>query len=517
MGICPAHDVVAVWAKKSDDWWLCVKTGRHLPMADGKKTIRADVTVVGGGLSGLVFALAVSAAGLDTVIIERRSRPMIDPGLRSGSKTGHRPAMESVMERAAERTKGAATELTKGAIKGPTNGPPKGAANAPRSAIQKDDRAQKSDPGMTTAVGRAARAMLSRLGVWDDLAHRAPIHSIRIEDIVSDRHLDFDRSETDGRCFGHIVINRQLIDALYRHCDRHRACRIVAPASIERIERGDAFAHVYTKGGDAIQTRLVVGADGRDSWVRKSAGIGISQRDYHQKAFVFTIRHQYPHAGRAWECFFPGGPLAVLPMADDAHGRHRSAVVWTMAAHLADRLVDDGTARAVFADRWGARLGALAIIEDAPRAVPLSLVRAHSNIAPRLALIGDAIHALHPVAGQGINLGWRDGAVLASVVIKAARRGDDIGGAAVLGAYDECRRPDITAMSAATDIVNRLYSHSHPVFRMARQIAFSAMSRSSVLRRLSMSYAMGLLPGMPPLLHDMASADDFSALSSTPL
>jgi 2-octaprenyl-6-methoxyphenol hydroxylase len=249
-----------------------------------------------------------------------------------------------------------------------------------------------------------------------------------------------------------MVANDALIAALL---DRAAAVGVHAmmPERIEGFEIGPTAVSLRLASGDRLQTTLLVAADGARSRLRALAGIGVLRRDYHRVGIVATVAHAHPHHGRADEHFLPAGPFARLPLTDDAEGRHRSSLVWTEHPEVAERLLaDDPSFRAGLEQRLGLRLGAIEPL-DRPRAHPLALAIAHDFVRPRFALIGDAAHAVHPIAGQGLNLGLRDVAVLAETVIEARRLGLDPGDGAVLAGYRRRRRsPDLGGLRAIRDL-----------------------------------------------------------------
>jgi 2-octaprenyl-6-methoxyphenol hydroxylase len=245
-----------------------------------------------------------------------------------------------------------------------------------------------------------------------------------------------------------------------------------------------------------MRARLVAAADGRESPLRRAAGIQTVEWRYPQTGIVTTVRHQRPHNGIAVEHFMRAGPFAILPMTEN-----RSSIVWTERGELAPRLValSDAAFAAELAARFGDFLGPVEPL--GPRwTYPLTLLLAERYVATRLALVGEAAHTIHPIAGQGLNLGIRDVAALAELVIDARRLGLDIGNETVLLRYQQWRRFDALALAAVTDGLNRLFSNSLPLVQLARDIGLAAVNRLPPLKRLLMRDAMGIAGELPRLV-----------------
>jgi 2-octaprenyl-6-methoxyphenol hydroxylase len=237
----------------------------------------------------------------------------------------------------------------------------------------------------------------------------------------------------------------------------------------------------------------VVAADGRHSRLREQAGIKITKFDYGQTAIVAAIAHTLPHHNTALEHFLPGGPFAQLPMSPTDQAEHVSAIVWTERHGMAQRMMaaDDGTFAREIQRRLGSHLGDVRPI-GRRWSYRLSAMHAHSTVATRLALVGDAAHVIHPIAGQGLNLGLRDVIALADLVIEAVASGRDPGGARLLAAYQRRRRPDNLLMLAATDALDRLFSNDSRVLRAVRDLGLAGVQRLPGLKGLFMRQAMGL-------------------------
>jgi len=286
----------------------------------------------------------------------------------------------------------------------------------------------------------------------------------------------------------------------------HDRIELRAPAVLDSVERRPGGVTVRLADGSEIRARLLVAADGRRSTQRAAAGIRAMEIDYPQTAIVATVAHSLPHNGVAHEHFLPSGPFALLPMtnAKDDTGRpvHRSSLVWTEKRPLVSAMLalDEAAFAGELQRRFGESLGRLSLWGGRHWSYPLSLLHAERYFDTRLALIGDAAHAIHPIAGQGLNLGLRDVAALAECVVDARRLGLDIGGATVLERYQRWRRFDNMALIAATDSLNRLFSNDLPPVRLLRDLGLAAVGRVPPLKRFFMRHAMGLVGDLPRLV-----------------
>ncbi|MEE9140383.1 MAG: UbiH/UbiF/VisC/COQ6 family ubiquinone biosynthesis hydroxylase [Alphaproteobacteria bacterium] len=352
--------------------------------------------------------------------------------------------------------------------------------------------------GRTSAIAYGSEQVLSAIGAWPRLAGVAePILDIRVSDRGSPLFLHYDHRELPGvKSFGHMVENRHIRRALFEQVEACPGARLVSGVAVARLERGPAGVEVTLSSGPRVRARLAVAADGRESDTRRAAGIPVTRWSYRQVGIVCTVAHERPHRGVAHERFLSGGPFAILPMT----GR-RSAIVWTEKADLARNILAlDETA---FMDELRRRFGDfLGEVEPAgPRwSYPLALVHARRYVDQRLALIGDAAHAIHPIAGQGLNLGLRDAAALAEVVVDAGRLGLDIGDPLQLERYERWRRFDSFVLIAATDGLNRLFANDVRPVRMIRDLGLAAVNRMPPLKRLFMRHAMGITGNLPRLV-----------------
>lgn len=357
---------------------------------------------------------------------------------------------------------------------------------------------QEGFDGRSSAIAFGSHQALDALGLWQSIAADAePILEIRVADDNSPLFLHYDHQELEnGTPLGYIVENRVLRRALLERVRSMPNLRLLAPLAVQSAAGSPLAAAATLSDGRQIGARLVAAADGRNSPLRRAAGIKTVEWRYPQTAIVTTVRHRLPHHGIAVEHFLPAGPFAILPMTGN-----RSSIVWTERAELAPRLI--GLADAAFADELAARFGDfLGEVEPiGPRwAHPLGLLLAERYIAPRLALVGEAAHLIHPIAGQGLNLSIRDISVLAELVIDTRRLGLDIGDAAVLERYQRWRRFDTFALAAVTDTLNRLFSNAFAPLRLGRGIGLAAVNRLPAVKRLLMRDAMGLAGDLPRLV-----------------
>jgi 2-octaprenyl-6-methoxyphenol hydroxylase len=360
------------------------------------------------------------------------------------------------------------------------------------------------DEGRASAIAAAARRLFETIGVWAEVASEAqPILDMavtdsRLQDVMRPTYLTFAGEIAPGEPFAHMVENHRVVAALTRR------------ASADGVElRAEAVRGIETRAGtvDAtlsddrvVSARLVVAADGARSAIREACGIQSFGWDYEQSGIVTTVEHERDHDGRAEEHFLPAGPFAILPLK----GR-RSSIVWTEQAREAERIValSDPEFHIELERRFGLKLGEIKAVGPR-RAFPLGLSVARSFVGERVALVGDAAHVIHPIAGQGLNLGLRDVAALAEAVADAARLGLDIGGADVLDRYQRWRRFDTMTMGVATDGLNRLFSNRSDALRIVRDIGLGMVERMPRLKDVFIREAAGLTGEVPKLLRGEA-------------
>jgi 2-octaprenyl-6-methoxyphenol hydroxylase len=351
-----------------------------------------------------------------------------------------------------------------------------------------------------TAIVAACRRLFETLGAWPQVAPTAqPILDMvvtdsRLEDATRPVFLTFAGDVEPGEPFAHMVENRHLIDALVARAEAEGVdLRATAVTSYE--SRSDGI-DVTLADGSRIEASLLVAADGARSKLRERAGIATHGWDYDQSGIVVTVGHERDHQGRAEEHFLPAGPFAVLPLTGK-----RSSLVWTERRAEAARIIalPDDEFHGELEQRFGLHLGEVKAL-DKPRAFPLSYFVARAFIAERMALVGDAAHVIHPIAGQGLNLGLKDVAALAEVVVDAARLGIDLGQTDVLERYQRWRRFDTMAMGLATNSLNFLFSNRSTLLRTVRDIGLGLVDRAPPLKSMFIRQAAGLSGEVPRLL-----------------
>lgn len=399
-----------------------------------------DLAIIGGGMTGLTLACAVAGAGVRVLLVERE---------------------------------------------------PLSAALAP------------GFDGRVTAIAPGSRRLLDALGVWAELAPDAePIRDIRVGERHSPLTVHYDHRAVGDEPLGHIVENRLIRGALLRRVAALASggLTLAAPATVGHLRWREEGARLRLGDGRELTAALVAAAEGRSSPTRALAGIETLRWDYRQTGIVATLAHERPHGGLAVERFFPEGPCAILPMT----GR-RSSIVWAAEDRLAQTLIelDDDDFMGELGERVGDALGALTLA--GPRwHYPLSMTQARRYTGRRLALVGDAAHAIHPLAGQGWNLALRDVAALAELVVDARRLGLDPGGAGVLARYERWRRFDSLALIAITDGLNRLFGNDVLPLRIARELGLGLVERIGPLKQFFMRHAMGVLGDLPRLMRGEA-------------
>jgi 2-octaprenyl-6-methoxyphenol hydroxylase len=375
------------------------------------------------------------------------------------------------------------------------------------SAIVVDpaDPAPRSDSrfdGRTSAVSSSSMRMLQTVGVADHLAEPGcPIRRIAVADGLKPGSLHFDADDEEP--LGQMHENRNLRSALHARAQAGKNTWLMWKSRVANVDRGDAGVTVALEDGRKLHAPLLVAADGRNSATREAAGIAVARWKYDHQAIVSVLRHERPHEHVAYEIFYPSGPFALLPMNDDAN-RHRSAIVWSVPNEDAPgwlSLSDDEFAAEAEAAAGGF-LGSMSML--APRSsFPLGFHHAAQITAQRLALVGDAAHAIHPIAGQGLNLGFRDVAALAQVLVEGARLGLDLGDAQLLDRYQRWRSLDSLSVAFATDTLTKLYGVPGRTASAVRRFGMGLVGRISPLRDRLMSEARGTSGDLPLLLRGL--------------
>jgi len=387
-----------------------------------------DVVIVGGGLSGLTMACVLGAVGVSVACLDRDT-----------------PEVQN-----------------------------------------KDER--------TTAISAGSRTILEQAGIWAHLeGQTCGIETIEILDGGSPVLLDFDCSEVGGEAFGWIVDNADLRRAMHKVIGELDSVEHIAPVSVADFEVDNGSASVVLDDGRRLSAQLVIGADGRGSAMREWMDVPTREWSYKQRAIVCIAEHENPHNHNAVEHFYPEGPFATLPMYDHpVSGAHRSSVVFTEHGRKADSWMDmsDADFELALNVRFPDKYGAISLASKR-QVYPLSLVHAGEYVGERMGLVADAAHGIHPIAGQGLNLGFRDIECLGALVSQAFAVGEDVGSAALLGAYQRRRRPDNMAMVATTDGLNRLFANDIAPVRFARRLGMKVIGKVPPAKRLLMRYAMG--------------------------
>jgi 2-octaprenyl-6-methoxyphenol hydroxylase len=400
----------------------------------------SDILIVGGGLNGPVLALALARSGLTSTVIDAQPAEKL-------------------------------------------------------SAIGFD--------GRSYALALASVRLLRRLGLWDQLADDAqPMLEIKVSDgragegPLSPFHLHFDHAEIEEGPMGHMVEDRHLRHAVLQAMQENPLISRVNGDTVIAQEVGAQGITVTLASGKTLTGRILVGADGRRSGTAERARITRTGWDYGQTAMVCAIEHDLPHHGIAHQFFMPPGPLAILPLKGN-----RSSIVWseTHANAAAFNALSDEDYLTMLRPRFGDFLGDIRLA-GARYTYPLNLTLANSFVAPRVALVGDAAHGVHPIAGQGLNAGLRDIAALAQVLSEARARGEDIASEVVLARYQQWRRFDTATLAVATDLTNRIFASDNPVLRLGRDIGMGVVNAIPKLRRSFIREAAGLTGDLPELM-----------------
>jgi 2-octaprenyl-6-methoxyphenol hydroxylase len=408
-----------------------------------KNHIKTDVLIIGGGLSGLTLAGVLGETGVTVTIIDR------DPPI---------------------------TQI----------------------AEQYDAR--------TTALSFGSSRVLSAAGTWAEIERQAePMLDIRVADGASPLFLHFSSDDNrNGAPFGWNLENRTLRTALFKNVTRlKKHVRHLAPVEIEKFFREEERVGVLLKNGTKISAPLMVGADGRNSAVRSWLGIDVKRIDYKQTAIVCNIEHTLPHENVAVEHFLPAGPFAALPLTRGTNGKSRSSIVWSVHGTDAGRILalPPSVFNAELQRLCGTHLGKVQLISQ-PRGYPLHLMHAARYTGPRVALMAEAAHAIHPIAGQGLNLGMRDVALLSELIIDRLRLGLDIGSPTPLKDYENIRHADAQLMASFTDILNHLFSNNLKSVALLRDVGLGIVQKMPVLKGFFAQQAMGLGGSPSRIIHE---------------
>ena len=358
------------------------------------------------------------------------------------------------------------------------------------------------------ALSAGVRRVLDTLGVWSAIAPEAePIRAMRISDsgqgdLSRPVFLSFEGDVAPGEPYAHMVPNRVLTAALLEAAKPRAA--FFAPVEVMAYAAEAANATLSLKDGRVLRAPVIIAADGAMSALRGMAGIGVISHDYRQSGIVTTIAHELPHEGTAFEHFRPAGPFASLPLRGTADSPNRSSLVWTESTAEAARLkaLPLDLAAGEIEAAMGSSLGHVTV-EEGLQSFPLKLQLAKEFVGPRLALIGDAAHVIHPLAGQGLNLGLKDVAALSETLIEAMRLGLDHGAADVLSRYQAWRRFDTALMAAVTDNLNRLFSNDAAPVRAVRDIGLGLVDRLTPLKSTLIGRAAGIEQSGPRLLRGL--------------
>ena len=350
--------------------------------------------------------------------------------------------------------------------------------------------------GRAIALMYGSKRVFEALGLWTRLAQVAePVRAVIVEDRSTGAGIAYEAAEIVDHPFAYGIETRALRRTLLEFVLERDGIEVVAPARLAGLDRAGDHIDARLDDGRRLEAALIVGADGRASTVRTGAGLEGSSRAYGQTALTFAIRHERPHEGRVREFLRPAGPLALLPI-----GERLSSVTWIESDSLAQHLLAGPTdaLAALLDEQIAGVLGGFRIAGEVA-AHPLSGHRARRFVAPRVALVGDAAHGIHPIHAQGFNLAVRDVATLAEVLVAAVRVGRDFGDPEVLMRYDRLRRADARTVAGITDGLNSLFSNDLAPARLVRRVGLSALERLSPLRHLAMRRGMGLSGELPRL------------------
>ena len=369
-------------------------------------------------------------------------------------------------------------------------------------ALPRDARAREDFDGRSYALALASQKLIDQIGVWGAVAGQAqPMLEIKVTDGRAGQgpspfFMHFDHAEIEEGPMGYMIEDRYLRRALRDAMEAEPAITLVDEQTVIAQDADATGVTVTLARGDSLRGRLLVGADGRRSGTAERAGIKRTGWDYGQTALVCAIEHDRPHNGIAHQFFMPPGPLAILPLPGN-----RSSIVWSERSDRAAAIqsLDEESYLSILRPRFGDFMGDIRLAGDR-FTYPLNLTLANAFVAERLALVGDAAHGVHPIAGQGLNAGLRDVGALAEVLTEARRRGEDIASSPVLDRYQQWRRFDTASLAAATDAFNRLFSNDNPLLRLGRDIGMGVVGAIPGLRQSFIREAAGLTGDLPRLL-----------------
>ncbi len=367
------------------------------------------------------------------------------------------------------------------------------------ACLDKDEpkmQIDKSHDIRTVAISNGSSHVFERVGVWQKMVNRGClIKKIEIIDDNMVKKLYFDSQEVKKSGFGWIIDNVFMREILQDSVKKHKNIDYIAPFGVEVIENTNELVKITGKNGEFLASTLLVGADGRQSFVRKVQKIRSFGWSYGQTALTCVIEHEKPHDNTAIEHFLPYGPFASVPMCAEKNGVYRSSIVWTLEKAAGTDLLSCSEERfnRALSEQMNRRFGNVRLIGKR-QGFPLSFHHAYGYVATRTALIADAAHGIHPIAGQGLNLGMRDIGVLLDVLETALRNGQDIGSDTVLSCYQRKRLLDNTLMCVGTDVLNSVFRIEFTPFKRLRQWGVMAVGHVPPLKRALMRYAMGLSP-----------------------
>ena len=354
--------------------------------------------------------------------------------------------------------------------------------------------------GRTSAISQGSVRILTHVGAWEHIApHAQPIHDIRVCEEEKSGFVHYSDRDV-GEPFGYIVENNILRRGLFAALEAQQNITLISPNKVKGFTNNGASITAHLENGDEVTSPLLVAADGRFSGLRKQAGLAHRIIQYDQVAIVCVVEHELPHHGLALEKFYTAGPFAMLPLTGN-----RSGIVWTESPADAPHYVNlpDDQFDAELQRRVGdAATSVWGKVKSVGKrfSYPLALMHAESFISPRFVLVGDAAHGIHPIAGQGVNLGYRDVAVLSELIIDQRKLGLDIGAHTVLAHYQRWRKLDSVTMTASTDILNRLFMSRIPGMSLVRRAGMSAVNRMPTLKGFFMRHAMGLVGDLPKMM-----------------